>query len=58
MEFSSPKIKKIPILSRPSPQNFSLKNVLYFFLKNRPEKISSIFSKKVFPIFQEMELSS
>ena len=56
---SSPKIKKIHIFSSLSPQNFSLKNFLYFFLKNPAlKKFLIFFSKKSFSyIFWEMELS-
>ena len=46
-------------LSGPSLEHFSLKNFfLYFFCQRiRSEKISYIFSKEVFLVFQDMELS-
>ena len=45
-------------LSSLSPQNFSLKKFLTFFLKKSTLKKIIIFSqKKAFFIFQEMELS-
>ena len=55
MELSSPKIRKFLILLSLSPQKFSLKIFLYFFLKKiYSGKVSYIFSKKA---FQETELS-
>ena len=40
-----------------NPQNFSLKNFLYFFLKKPALKKFLIFSQKNFTNFQEAELS-
>ena len=46
MELSNPKIRKNLKLYGPSPQNFSLKNFLYFFLKKTALKKFLIFSQK------------
>ena len=46
-----------PALSGLNHQNFSLKNILYFFLKKPTlKKILIFYQKKAFPIFPEMEL--
>ena len=44
-------------LSSLSPQNFSLKNFVYFFLKKPNLKKLLIFSQKSFSNFQKTELS-
>ena len=46
MELSSPKIRKFLIHFGLSPQNHSLKNFLYFFLKRPALKKFLIFYKK------------
>ena len=46
MELSSPKIRKFLIPFGLSPQNFSLKNFLYFFLKRSALEKFLIFSQK------------
>ena len=46
MELSNPKIRKNLKRYGPSPQNFSLKNFLYFFLKKTALKKFLIFSQK------------